>query len=251
MPKINKHKTPESGIIYQGPSLIDGAPIVCIVVAKSDNRKTGNMVQTYILRSDIDPIAANRTGADYSICGNCKHRGKAQPTDTGKGLAIGRTCYVNIGQGVGSVYRAFRNGSYPMLSPEQATRMGSGRMIRLGTYGDASAVPSEALKPLLSAAKGHTAYTHQSGLLGSSVDLSAFMVSADSEAEALQWHAMGKRTFRVIPIADSNKPLLQNEIMCPNSTKGIECIDCRLCNGGKVGKSIAIVAHGPTAGKFK
>lgn len=247
---MRKPKIVESGIIYQGPSLIDGSPIVCIVVAKSDNRKTGNMVQTYVIRSDMDPIAANRTGADYSICGNCKHRGKAQPVDTGKGLAIDRTCYVNIGQGVGSVYRAFVRGSYPMLTPEQATRMGRGRMVRLGTYGDMASVPSEAIKPLLSSAKGHTAYTHQSDTLGASVDLGAFMVSADSETEAIKWHAMGKRTFRVISIADSSKPLLHNEIMCPNTTKGIECIDCRLCNGGKVGRSIAIIAHGPTAGKF-
>lgn len=40
-------------ILYQGPSLIDGAPIVVIanrIVLESGNAKTGAMVQTFIIR---------------------------------------------------------------------------------------------------------------------------------------------------------------------------------------------------------
>ena len=37
-------------VIYKGPSLLDGAPIVVIAVIGSGNTKTGDMVQTYILR---------------------------------------------------------------------------------------------------------------------------------------------------------------------------------------------------------
>jgi hypothetical protein len=62
-------------IIYEGPSLYDGAPIVVLVQTGSSNRKTGDMVQTYILRSDIDPITASRTGKDSAICGTCPHMG--------------------------------------------------------------------------------------------------------------------------------------------------------------------------------
>jgi hypothetical protein len=40
MPKTAKH----SRIIYRGPSLIDGAPIVVIAVVSAHNRKTGNKV---------------------------------------------------------------------------------------------------------------------------------------------------------------------------------------------------------------
>lgn len=52
----------KSSILYRGPSLLDGQPIVAIAIVKSDNAKTGNMVQTYILREDIDP---NRRIAEW------------------------------------------------------------------------------------------------------------------------------------------------------------------------------------------
>lgn len=46
-------------ILYEGPSEIDGAPIVCIVTDPNQarlNKKTQRVVQTYIFRQDIDPI---------------------------------------------------------------------------------------------------------------------------------------------------------------------------------------------------
>lgn len=61
-------------IFYCGPSQIDGAPIVGIAVLRSANAKTGDMVQTYILRADTAPLTALSTGADVSICGACPHR---------------------------------------------------------------------------------------------------------------------------------------------------------------------------------
>lgn len=67
-------RKPTGFVIYEGPSVLDGAPIVAIAVTASDNRKTGNMVQTYILRRDVHPSEALRTGDDASIRGDCKHR---------------------------------------------------------------------------------------------------------------------------------------------------------------------------------
>ena len=47
---------PERGfIMYQGPSMLDGAPIVVIATMSTSNVKTGQMVQTWILRADINP----------------------------------------------------------------------------------------------------------------------------------------------------------------------------------------------------
>ena len=69
----------ENGIIYRGPSLLDGSPIVAIATYSARNRKTGAMVQTYIIRDDMDPVTASRTGADAAICGACPLRGKANP----------------------------------------------------------------------------------------------------------------------------------------------------------------------------
>ena len=62
-------------VFYRGKSPIDGAPIVAIATLESKNGKTGDMVQTWILREDISPLMAIKTGADRSICGNCVHRG--------------------------------------------------------------------------------------------------------------------------------------------------------------------------------
>lgn len=42
-------KLPSSGIIYRGPSMIDGTPIVVIALWSTANAKTGGMLQTYIL----------------------------------------------------------------------------------------------------------------------------------------------------------------------------------------------------------
>ena len=50
-------------IIYKGPSLLDGKPIVAIATYSNRNTKTGHVVQTYILRSDINPLEASKTGA--------------------------------------------------------------------------------------------------------------------------------------------------------------------------------------------
>jgi hypothetical protein len=71
-------------IIYKGPSLLDGAPIVAIATYSNRNTKTGKVVQTYILRSDINPREASKTGADFSICGNCPMRGEVTTDPTRK-----------------------------------------------------------------------------------------------------------------------------------------------------------------------
>ena len=58
-----KTAKPLGYILYEGPSQIDGAPIVVIVnkIDGSDNAKTGAMVQTFIIRSDVAPTEALRT----------------------------------------------------------------------------------------------------------------------------------------------------------------------------------------------
>lgn len=241
---------PSGFVVYDGPSLLDGAPIVCIATLHSTNGKTGNMVQTWIIRSDIDPIAASRGGFDFSVCGNCKHRGK--PTNRPNGVAAERTCYVQLQNAPRSVYAAYRAGNYPNACGHALTAaVGAGRKVRLGAYGDMSAVPSYVADSLLSAAVGHTAYSHQSGMPQSSFDAARYMVSADSlpEAEAA-WQA-GARTFRVV--RDLSEMVAGREIPCVNTTRGVQCIDCMLCDGAGAhpnAKSIVIPVHGAGAKWF-
>lgn len=247
--KTNKPKKVSSSIIYSGPSLIDGKPIVCIAIKGSKNSKTGGLIQTYILRADIDPREASKHGLDYSICGDCIHRGIADPTGPGK-LAKGRSCYVNLSQGPTTVYKAFKRSKYPIANPDAIKAIGAGKMVRLGTYGDPAAVPSSVWDNLLADSVGHTGYTHQTGKLA--VDSARLMISADNENQAKDAHSKGQRTFRVIPIgqwkAKGKESLLHNEILCPASKEAgakVQCIDCKLCAGSSIkAKSIAIPAHG-------
>jgi len=61
---IMANKKPSGFILYRGPSLLDGKPIVVVAITKeSKNSKTGSMLQTYIIRSDMHPVAAVRKGA--------------------------------------------------------------------------------------------------------------------------------------------------------------------------------------------
>ena len=234
-------------ILYQGPSVLDGKPIVVIAVWSSANRKTGDMLQTYILRSDIDPRDANKYGEDESICGQCRHKGT--PTfDPTKALAEGRTCYVNMGQGVLIVYNGFRAGKYPDYThPVSRRALGFRAKVRIGTYGDGAAAPSYVWDELLSEADGHTAYSHNGG------DPQRYMVSADSRQQAQTAWASKHRTFRVIRhVSEIDRT---HEVLCPASKEAgykATCATCLLCGGTSVqAKSIAIPVHGSGAVHFQ
>ena len=228
-------------VIYKGPSNFDAKPIVVIAVWSSKNSKTGDMLQTYILRSDIDPRDANKWGEDESICGQCQHRGT--PTlDPTKALAEERTCYVTMGQGPLIVFNEFIAGKYPVASPRA---VGAGRRVRIGTYGDGAAAPDYVWSELLSEAEGHTAYSHNGG------DPQRYMVSADTLAQAQGAWANGYRTFRVVRDVSE---IRKNEVLCPASKEAghkTTCAACLLCGGASVkAKSIAIPVHGSGAVHF-
>jgi hypothetical protein len=231
----------QNGIIYRGPSLYDDAPIVVIGTFTKSNSKTGGVVQTYILRDDIDPRDASKGGQDVSICGTCPHRGEVND-DPARKIAKGRTCYVNLGQGVLITWRALQRDVYPDAQ-DAASRaaIGAGRVVRVGTYGDPAAVPQEIWTDLLRDATSWTAYTHSSGWRP---DIA--MQSADTHDEARAAWAKGHRTFRVITgLADLDHA---NEILCPASKEAgarTTCAACRLCGGTstKSPKSIAIPMH--------
>ena len=225
----------QHAIIYNGPSLLDGKPIVVIATYSNRNTKTGKVVQTYILRSDINPLEASKTGQDFSICGSCPMRGEVT-TDPKRKIAKGRKCYVNLGQGVLIVFKSYKRGVYKEGDPRT---MGRDRFVRVGTYGDPAAVPSHVWDELLAECETWTAYTHQKPWRP---DIA--MQSADSYGEAKAHWAAGRRTFRVIvDLGDIDKT---NEALCPASKEAgrrVQCTACKLCKGSSLAKSIAIVEH--------
>ena len=229
----------KAGIIYNGPSLLDGKPIVVIATFSNRNTKTGAVVQTYILRSDINPLEASKTGEDFSICGDCTMRGEVT-TDPKRKQAKARRCYVNLGQGVLIVYKSFLRGVYQTAdNVADRNTIGRGRFVRIGTYGDPAAVPADVWTDLLAEADTFTAYSHQSGWRP---DIA--MQSADNRAQAIAHWKAGRRTFRVI--ADLGELDKANEALCPASKEAgrrVQCTACKLCKGSSKGKSIAIVEH--------
>lgn len=233
-------------VFYDGPSMLDGAPIIGIAILESDNRKTGDMVQTYILRADEHPVAAIRSGADASICGDCMHRG-----DSVAGRK--RTCYVNVGQSVAVIWGAWVRGAYPLISPADGARMLADRVVRIGSYGDPAAIPAGHWLDLIAHAVGHTGYSHQWRRAIAQELRDIVMASADSEQDRDLARSLGWRVFRV---RTASQPLAAREIACPASPEGgnrRQCINCQACDGAGVNASrasVAIVVHGAMARHF-
>jgi len=236
-------KKPIGIILWSGKSLIDGERIAVIatgVFSKSENKKTGDMIQTYIMRRDIHPMLARRMGEDSSICGDCKHRENS-------------TCYVNLCHGPIAVYNAFHDGSYKDFEDSDIDLF-KGRVFRIGSYGDPAAVPFEVWDKICSVSNGYTGYTHQWKTCDQRLK-SICMASVDSIDGYLKEYdkakSMGWRTFRVfaddkgISVYDVK---LGREFVCPASKEAgvkTDCEHCRACSGhsSKTTKDVLINLH--------
>lgn len=231
--------------IYDGPSLIDGKPIVAILTGlaiASANKKTGEApLQTWILSRDLDPIVAVASGADRSICGDCQHRGHIESGPRN----VGRSCYVEYHAAVRNLWLAYQRGKYPAVPMMGLPILGHQEGIRLGSYGDPAAVPSAYWEFLTSRAAWFTGYTHDWRRCSSKMRAMC-MASVDSEEERREARLAGWRTFRV---RTRGSELGDYEIVCPASEEGghrLTCGECRACsgNGGRARADVAIIAHG-------
>ena len=221
-------------VLWRGESRIDGSPIVAIATMKTNNRKTGDMVQTWILRDDVSPIEAVNLGLDIAICGDCPHRWALRRSGKSEQAA----CYVNVGQAPLAIWRAYKRGAYcDQWSPD----VFEGRAIRIGAYGDPVAVPIKVWRSMLIKAIGHTGYTHQWKYARAKSYKGLLMASVDSLEESLLALSNGWRFFRI------GEKATANDIKCPSDR--ISCEQCKLCSGvgedsKRAGvKSIFIPAH--------
>jgi len=234
-------KKPLGYIAYEGPSLIDGRPIVVIVnkIDGSDNAKTGAIVQSFIIRADVAPTDALKTGADVSICGQCVHRPLLAKTN---GAA---PCYVNVGRSVRSVFEAYKRGRYARADLATIADALTGKIVRLGTYGDPAAAPVHMWQTITANAAGRRGYTHQ--WQADDFDHASWaplvMASADSIDEAAQANLYGMRVFRVSVGVDQQPA----ETICPASAEGgrrTTCEKCILCSGTTItARDVVIADH--------
>jgi len=225
-------------VLYEGPSAINGENIAAILTLNSSNVKTGNMAQLWILAKDTAPHIAQKTGEDSAVCGDCP---------------IKKECYVLTFQGPLSVWNAYKRGSYmrisantPIFDRHIFIELVSTLIIRFGAYGDPAALPKWLIKSIAENCKDFTGYTHQWNKRKFNFLKNYFMASVETKKLAEKAIKKGFRYFR---IKQSRADNFENEIDCP-SDNGVQCIDCKLCNGSKQAANITIEAHGASAAQL-
>jgi hypothetical protein len=228
----------QSAIIWQGPSPVDGAPMVALISGmdgSSENTKTGPVAQVAIVRADIHPLEAWRRKLDISACGNCP-------------LRDGR-CYVDIARSISSKWNAFNRGNREYITPTQANAIlkANGVGVRMGEYGDPAIVPLEVWRELIDSIP-HLAYTHQwreDWFDANLLDIAMASIDDVNTRELAKAMYPGVRTYRM---AQSYDELDSNEIKCPSKatdgTRRVQCADCGLCAGtSRKAKDIVIVEN--------
>ena len=149
------------------------------------------MCQVWILREDVSPVDAIKSGADVSVCGNCPHRRQADGS---------RSCYVNVGQAPLSVWRTYKAGGYQEdLTVADGEKYLKTRKIRWGAYGDPAIIDPVIFHAVNGAAAGHTGYTHQWREAFAQWSRGSLQASCDGMRDYLEASAHGWKTFAVVP----------------------------------------------------
>jgi hypothetical protein len=231
-----------SYIAWEGNSLIDGSLIVLILtgfIFPSFNKKTGSeMIQSWILQQEFTPTHAAKEGLEVGICGSCPMK-----------MSEVGSCYVNL-LGVNRVYQKYKSGAYPKLSNNEIEILRRYRYpIRIGSYGDPTAIPFDVWEPLILASGKHTGYTHN-WRDTNSLWKQYLMASVHSIPEAQEAQNLGWRTFRIIA---PDALLSDNEILCRHTEDvhevtpqeyRVQCSTCLLCDGKSSKPNIADKVHG-------
>ena len=226
-----------SAVIWEGKSPYDGAEIMAVAVCIEDpskNRKTGWMIQIYILVKNVPPVEAVRLELDASVCGNCSMR-----WNNGGG------CYV-IPLFITLTWKKAQDA--PRITPTELAKRANktNTPIRQGAWGDPAFVPMDVWEELENAVsnKKGSSYTHQWESV--SPEYAKFsMASVENLKQKADALALGYRTYRQV---DNESEIQKDEMLCLNSSRGIQCRDCGQCGGNRSKashrqKNIVIVRH--------
>lgn len=207
-------------IAYEGNSLINGDPIALILTNKSQNAKTGAMIQSWIIPQHGTLLDKD---ADISVCGDCPMREGA--------------CYVTKFFAPRNVQKTYQASKYEQLDTSKLRN----EVLRIGSWGDPAALPHDVWANLLRRTQlsdRFTGYTHQWRTCDPAFT-SLCMASVETLEDAELAHSMGYKTFRV---KSPDEPKQPNETVCLNTTIGISCKNCLLCN--TTSGDIVIDVHG-------
>jgi len=230
-----QRKKSNTYIIHRGT--VNGQPYFVAAsgfTRASDNRKTGDMIQLWIMLENIDPVAVVQSGLDAStVCQGCP-------------FASGNGCYVNVGQAPLGIYKAARNG-LPEMLPKDYAKFFSGRKVRFGAYGNPTLLPISKVKAIAKASSGWTGYFHNWKSMPAAkreAYNAYFMASTETQTSLELAQSLQLRVFHVSPIQP------QNTVECLSDSRGLTCAQCQLCQGwSKPAKSVWINPHGSTVKK--
>lgn len=209
-------------------SLFNGQPIKSVlagITAPSQNRKTGPVIQQYILNdSDTLPYNYDRNQAE-SVCGDCP----LHPTANGG-------CYVLRFKGAAAVAKS----TPPKLNLYHL----SGRVLRLGAEGDPTAIPFDEYEQLFKEVRVVLGYTHQ--WRNCDPRWKPYLkASVESEAAAKEAQELGWSTFR-IRATEAGQPM-KGEAVCRYESNRETCLECKLCSKSV---NIVVTAHGANTNKI-
>lgn len=225
-------------VLYRGESPFlpgEAGRYVVVMTMFSDNRKTGDMPQIWILCENEHPLEAKALGHHVAVCGDCP---------------ITKLCYVNLAKRPRSVYETYKAGEYSE-DPHAYDAIVRANGVRYGAYGDPVLLPLPLVAHLASLDARHkhwTGYTHQWRLAAYQAYRQYFMASAHTIDEMHQAWRMGWRTFRV---GRADEKPAAGETQCPAQTSvDKQCVDCFACNGNDrelaqpAARSIFALPHG-------
>lgn len=215
-----------------------GAAWLVVVGFKSPsaNRKTGTMLQSYIL----DKASLRDTSVFGAGCASCP---------------MVKKCYVGMDKF--SVRKNLvenlsgERSSIEFVSAEQLVTALTGKALRFGTYGDPSHIPLELVRALCGVLRSWTGYTHYWSNLLNAGYAQYFMASVECDDTESQARALGWRVFRVLQKNAAPRPEgAERLVYCPAADENIpehkrpQCINCGLCQGlTKGARSIMIEEH--------
>lgn len=248
-------------LLFEGDSAIDGAPVMVIatgIVRKGSlNVKLGDVVQLWIIRQDVEPLASLKDGRDVSVCGDCKFR----PQEEQGGC---RACYVNVGMAQ-KIWEAWTRGHYSdQTKPDLWREFFGNRVLRVGAYGDPVVVPHTLWEEILEPVRGWVGYTH--GWLYAPARFKSIVMASVDSPEERERAKRGRWPWRTFRSRFETEPILSGEIECPAQPRiykpkikvrirsgrppipSPDCENCRLCNGLRYfpdpRADLSVVVHG-------
>lgn len=200
----------------------------------SSNGKTGPISVTY---------------ASQATCGDCKFK-------------AGNGCYAEYGNAAFTTNRLNKSTDNALevakKEAEEISKLSGRNILRLHIVGDSPT--DETTKIIANAATNYTkkknmpvfSYTHQwKNVKRASWKNVSILASCDNPEEIKNARRKGYATATVVDKFQSHKAYTSGGIKyipCPNQTKKVQCIDCKLCMNDKFLKSskqtIVFEAHG-------